>query len=97
VDSISSLFPNVNDNHNQLQNNVNDNVTYTDKKQRAASVRRTASVVADKLGEPQNINFFMKAAWALSEARIMNNLEQSLTKKKPGAYFVTLCKLEMPE
>lgn len=95
--SSHPLFPNVNDNHNKLQNNVNDIVTYKDKKQRAANVRSTASVIADKLGEPQNINFFMKAAWALPEARIMNNLEQSLNKKKPGAYFVTLCKMEMLE
>jgi len=97
VGDIIARFPNVNDipNHNESQ--VNDNVPYKDKKQRAANVASTALIVADTLGEPQNIKFFMKAAWALPEARIMSNLEQSLNKRKPGAYFVTLCKMEMPE
>lgn len=95
VDSINSLFPNVNVNHNHNVNN--DNVTYKDKKQRAAEVRSTANKIADTLKEPQNIKFFYKAAWNLPESIIWTNLEQSLTKKNPGAYFVTLCKLEMSD
>lgn len=82
-------------NHNQLQNN--DNVTYKEKKLRASQVRSIASRIADKLQEPQNINFFYKVAWRLPESVIWANLEASTNKTNPGAYFVTLCKMEMDD
>ncbi len=92
-------FPNVNDNpnHNVTNDTVNDNGTYMDKKERMKAVQHTARRIADNLGEPDNIKFFYKAAWRLSEAALMNNLEEALKKDNPGAYFVTLCKLQMED
>lgn len=98
ISKTFARFPNVNviHNHNELQ--VNDNVvSYKEKKQRMKSVQSTASRIAERLGEPQNIKFFYKVAWALPEAVIWNFLEQSQSKSRPGAYFVTLCKLEMTD
>lgn len=83
---------NVNDNVNVVRANnynVNDNGRYSKGKQ--------VEFIADKLLKQLSMKdesrpFLCKAAYKLTEARLMDNCEQALKGKNPIGLFIWLCK-----
>lgn len=73
--------------------NNNDNVVVLDKYAAAKKVEIIADALLAKLNMPVESRAFMcKVALKLSEARIWDNVEQSLKGKNPIGLFIYLCK-----
>lgn len=56
---------------------------------------RIANKLVDKYNAPASRQFFLKAAWHLSEDFIWTVVEISRSKKYPIKYFIKSCKNEM--
>lgn len=82
-----------------MANNVN-NVSFTYVKQQCNNVgdskHREVEATADKLvklyASPKSRNFYILAAYKLSEAQIWRSVEKAAKKRNPAAYFNWLCK-----
>lgn len=59
------------------------------------NVERITLQLMDKLNDNHSYKFFKLVATKLPEYIIWTNLEIALTKRKPAAYFSTVCKAEM--
>jgi hypothetical protein len=72
-------------------NNI-DNDNDGNKYQKAKTVDLIADQLVERFKSPQSRAFYCKAAWKLSEATILNNVEQANKGKSPASLFNYLCK-----
>lgn len=58
-------------------------------------VQAIANVLAERLDNPQSLNFYYKVAWHLPESNIWYALESALRGRNPQKLFSYLCNKEM--